>query len=372
MAAPTTEVVRTLDGARALAPEWRTLADDVFGSPFLQPAVALAWWEHLGRGELAIVTARDAGGRLMALAPLHERRLGPLTVARWLGFGLGAVGELLVRPGADDAAAAVWATAADGPRRVLHLVECRHGGAGIDALRRDAPWAVHAELRDACPVVDVRGHRDVASFLAEPGRRKLRQNLARYDRQAERDGRKVTVDVHETGEDVTAVLADLTRVHDRAEAHRPKLHFLAGEWRAFTVAALAAAAAEERLAVFVLRVDDEPVGFHVVLTAGRVAYAWLARADPAAADFAPGHLMLRAVVGWAAERGLDTVDLQLGDDAYKLRWSSSTYDTLGVVAAAPGRLAPTRAALAGLDGLYRARAAAGDRLGQRGRTRASV
>jgi CelD/BcsL family acetyltransferase involved in cellulose biosynthesis len=178
--------------------------------------------------------------------------------------------------------------------------------------------------------------------------------------------------VHTTPDALDGALADLTRVHDRAEAHRAKLHFLAGPFRPFTVAALAAAAAEGRAAAFVLRADGEPVGLHVVLTAGATAYAWLARADPAVAELAPGHLMLRAVVDWAIANGCDTVDLQLGDDPYKLRWSSSAYDTLGVVAAPPARLAAARSLLAGVDGVFRARAAAGRVAQRRGRARSSV
>lgn len=360
------EVLRTPEAAAALAPEWRALADEVDAGPFLQPAVALAWWRHLGRGELRLVTVRDAQGRLDAVAPLHERRVGPQPVVRWLGFGLGTVGELLVRPGAPEGtAAAVWGALAAPGRRALHLVETRHGGTGVDDLRRHDRWAVHAVLRDACPVVDLRGHRDAASFLAEPGRRKLRQNLARYDRQAERDGTPLAVEVHTTPEAVAGALADLTRVHDRAEAHRPRLHFLAAPYRDFTVAALDAAAREGRAAVVVLRAGGEPVGLHVVLRGGATAYAWLARADPAAAELGPGHVMLRAVVDWAAAAGCHTVDLQLGDDPYKLRWSSGTYDTIGVTAAAPGRLAPARAVLAGVDGAFRARAALTARVGQR-------
>jgi CelD/BcsL family acetyltransferase involved in cellulose biosynthesis len=65
--------------------------------------------------------------------------------------------------------------------------------------------------------------------------------------------------------------------------------------------------------------------------------------------------MIREVVRWAIEQRFESVDLQLGGDPYKLRWSSSTYDTVGVLAACPSRLAASRAYLAGVDRAFRLR-----------------
>lgn len=352
MSAYTVDEITTPEGMARLEPEWRALADAAPAGPFAIPALALAWWQHLGRGRPLVVTARDGGGKLVGLAPLHERRVAGADVVRWIGFGLGAVGEVVTAPAHDEVAAAIWEHLAGSKRRVLQLVEYRHGGHGLDTLRRSDAWQVSAELRDACPVVDARGHDSVTSFLAEAGRRKLRQNLARYDRQAERDGAALTVEVHTTAAAIDAALADLTLVHDKAEAAHPRLHFLAEPWRAFTVDALRRCAAEGRVAAFLVRLGDAPVGLHVVITAGDTAYAWLARYDPAASAYAPGHIMLRSVVQWAIEHGFPTIDLQLGDDPYKLRWSSSTYDTVGVLAAAPGRLRLARLQLEAVETAY--------------------
>ena len=302
MTAFTIDEVTTAAGLHTLADEWAALSDAAPAGPFGIPAVALAWWDHLGRGRPLVVTARDGAGGLVGLAPLHERRIAGLDVVRWLGFGLGAVGEVLTRPGVDDVSSAVWQHLSGSPRRVLQLVEYRHGGEGLAELRRSAAWQVSAELRDACPVVDGRGHADVASFLAEPGRRKLRQNLARYDRQAERDDVALTVEVHTTAEAIEGALADLTVIHDKAEAAHPRLHFLADPWRPFTVDALRRCAAEGRAAAFIVRLGGRPVGLHVVLTTGATAYAWLARSRPVGLGLRPRphHVARRRRLGHRA------------------------------------------------------------------------
>ena len=324
--------------------EWNALADEVVAGPNMLPGVVEAWWRHLGKGRLRVVVARDGAGRLVGLAPLHERVLVGRPVVRWVGHGMGAVGELLLRPAsAHEAAEAIWTHLADTDRVVLQLVEYRHGGGGLDELRRSDRWQVTAELRDYCPYIDIRGQASAAELLAERGRRKLRQNMARVDRAIVEERTALRVHVLTTPAEIDAVIDELSVVHDNAEQAQERLHFLRGARRDFTLDALRSTAADGRLLLVLLRQGERPVGFHVALVTGDTAFAWLARFDPVAAALAPGHVMLRELVDLATARGLDTVDLQLGDDPYKLRWSSGAYDTFGVLAAAPGRLATARA-----------------------------
>ncbi|WP_323792709.1 hypothetical protein, partial [Nocardioides sp.] len=106
----TCDLTVTLEAAEALAPEWDALADACEAGPFARPLFALTWWRTLGTGELRVVTVRQ-DGELVALAPLHRRRVGPLQVVRWLGHGLGTVAEALVRPDRPGADAALWGAA---------------------------------------------------------------------------------------------------------------------------------------------------------------------------------------------------------------------------------------------------------------------
>ena len=143
------EVLDDIERARPVVADWNDLGEELGASPFALPAFALAWWEHLGRGRLWIATVRDGSGRLVGLAPFHVRRLGGLDVVRWLGHGLGAVSELLVRPTKGDVAACIWSTLADRRRCAIHLIEYRHAGAGLAQLRRAEAWDVRAVLADS-------------------------------------------------------------------------------------------------------------------------------------------------------------------------------------------------------------------------------
>lgn len=345
--------VELLEGG-SVAREWDDLAWRASTMPFLMRPVVAAWWQHLGRGGLEIVTARTSAGDLVAVAPLHVRAVGPIELSRWAGHGLGVIGQPLVDPDLDEneAAAIVGALweAASAPRRILHLSDGVATRTASEAFRLSDQWVTTID-RDEVPIINLEGMGSAEDVLGLPRRRKLRKNIRRINRLAdERGGVEVRV-VRELAA-LDAVWPQLVTVHDAAERANPRVHLLAGDRGRFSGQVVRSLMAQGRAAVIVVTVDGVARGFHVVLRSGQIGIAWLARFDPAAADVSPGHLMLQEAVTWATGEGLDRLDLQLGDDDYKLRWATGSYDTATTVVADPswGQWAPRL--VEGLDRLH--------------------
>ena len=324
-----------------LAPAWDALADAAGAAAAAHAFWCLPWWRHLGRGRPTVAIVEDAGD-LIALAPLHERRLAGLPVSRFLGHGLGAVSELLVAPGRESSAARAWdAVLRCGGR--LELLEYRADAeAGLGALLA-GPWATRVAARNRCPFIALEGSLD--AYLS--GRRKkLRQTLRRAGERLAEEGLDHSLEVVTDAARLDAVLPQVQALHDRAEEAAPRGRALAGRLAPFTREALAAAAGLGRLRLFVGRLGDRPVSFDVAFATGGSLELWLGRFDPEFRRFAPGHLALREIVRCGFEEGFRRVDLGLGDDQYKRMWCDHGYDTLEVAAArTPRGLALTRAAL---------------------------
>ena len=338
------DVLDNLDDAHSIAVDWHELAASQACGPFSHPAFALPWWQHLGRGELVLVAARDNSGQLVGVAPLHERRMGSTRVLRWLGHGLGTTGELVVRAGKADVAGALWSAVAErGNNRVLELVEYRHGGQGLAELRGADNWSVHAELRGLCPTIALSEVESATDFLAVPERRGIRKKLAKMDRAIDDADSELSTRVcGRTADEIADTISAIEPVNRAAEDAYPRLDLLSGPYRPFLIDAFIAAAEHGSLAVLVLELDGEPIAFDVYLRSGAAASAWLGRYDPDAASWSPGHLLLRSGVEWAIAEEIETIDLQLGGDEYKMRWSTGSYDTLSVIGASGAR-ALTRA-----------------------------
>ncbi len=336
-------VVDYVAAAEALVPEWNALARACAATPFATPLLSLAWWRHLGQGGLRIVVVRDGEGTLVALAPLHERRVGPVRAVRWLGHGLGTVAEALAHPDHPAAAEPLWRTAAAGGR-VLDLIEAREGRPLPTAdtfPRRRAPRVVE---RDLCPVIDVRG--DSGVHLEGPENRRIRRTVTVARRRLEEAGKAFRVEVARDPLALATLWPAVHQVFDAAEAAQPRQHLLRGDWGAFHTAVVEDGVATGAAMVQVAFIDDDPVAFEIVLLTEGTMWSWVKRFEPVSAEFTPGHLLQCAGLDHAAAHGYATFDLLLGDGVHKQMWADRSYRTLGVESGPAPALAVLHAATA--------------------------
>ncbi len=343
------EVLTELSAVEAIGPEWNRLAEERSTQPFGLPGLALAWWRELGKGRLSVVTVRDGQGALVGVGPLFSRSRGRLTTVSFLGRGLGAIGQFLITPAKADIAGVMW-SALD-PNSVLDLVDYRHRGDGFESLRHHEQWLIHAGLSDECPVVDLTGVTSVEEFLAAPQRSGLRKKLAKAHRSLPEEG--LSMAVHTEPSDVENEWNALRPLYDRAEVANPRLHLGRPPLQAFFDSALRDLAVEGQVAITTLSIGGERAAFDVYVLSGSTAFAILGRFDPNLRDHSPGQLLTERGVQWAIDAGYTTIDLQLGGDLYKQRWSTASYDTLDVVAATTAhRLARGRATLGAVEAAY--------------------
>ena len=92
------ETLTTLEQLEALAPEWRALLQKTsLRTPSRSPLWQLTWWRHFGsrrtsacRHEMRVFVVRDAGGALVAVAPMtltHRPGFGPSLFRELQFFG---------------------------------------------------------------------------------------------------------------------------------------------------------------------------------------------------------------------------------------------------------------------------------------------
>ncbi len=329
------DVVKTTEEAERLADDWHELASKAAGiGPFGYPDVALNWWRALGKGHLHIVNARSADGQLVGLAPFFSRARGPVAVIGFLGTGVGAVGALLQQQGLKADVVGLLLEKALGDRRtVLDLYNFRYGAPGVNALRRNANLKTRAELQDECPVISLAGTASICEFLASPNRSGLRKKLAKADRSL--TDRDVEYRHATDPDEVMNNWYAIQPLYDRAETDAPRQHFGKGADSDFFEPMLRAMAERRQASITTLWIDGNPAAFDVFLWTSGGANAILGRFDPELAEFSPGQLLLRFGVQEAIEAGAIEIDLQLGDDLYKRRWATGTYDTLHVRSALP-------------------------------------
>jgi len=328
----TVQVLRSLPAVADINDAWATLADDCGALHFSQPFWCLAWWRHLGSGELHVAFI-ESDGKIVALAPLFRRRRLGVDTLRLLGSDLIGIGEVLVAPGHESAGEELWGSLLDEPRCVLELRNHRLGGTAVEALRRMATHGDHlwkAELGPSCPTIAVSGSWD--DYFQSRGKQ-LRYELRRAHRRAEQEDCVLTVKRATVWGDVEKLLPDVTAVFDAAERAKTKIHFFVGANRAFMTEMFRYATDESRFALFVVYLDHRPIATAFTLRSGATMYGGGLRFDPEFGRFSPGHLVCEARFEYAFEDGATLFDMGPGHFPYKLQWSTGAYDTVKISAA---------------------------------------
>ncbi|WP_149029447.1 GNAT family N-acetyltransferase [Corynebacterium halotolerans] len=293
-----------------------------------RPSYGLSWYRTLGRGDLAIA-AVYRGDRLVGLLPLHTRKRVWVTVHRWLGHGLGTIGEVLAE---DGAALDKLVTGVREAGILLELTHVPEDSPLLAALLDSGGWTVEYTVDDHCPVMDVpRGTTpgDLRSAKTLKRLRVLRSGAAK-------ELGTVGFTVLRTPEELRAHWPDMLRVtRVSEEADRENRLNLFGEGHAaFTERFLAREARRGHLCVIGLTVDSVWVAFDVMFRTGERAEAWFTAFDPAYGKLAPGHQLIEHSVRIHDELGITQIDQMIGRNPYKQAWQTSEY-AVGTVFAVP-------------------------------------
>jgi CelD/BcsL family acetyltransferase involved in cellulose biosynthesis len=315
-------------GVQRLAAEWDALADRTGATPFLRPGWVAAWARAFAPRRLEILAAsRD--GRLVGVLPV-VRGLGgarSATNAHSPHFEVLGDDPAVVRRLVDE-------LYAGRPRSVTlaYLDPAQEGCAAVLAGARAARYRVTARIMLRSPYVAVDGDHDAylrarrAGFLAD-----LRRRRRRLAEQGE-----VTFEASQGGTSSGAVLDELLALEATGwKAARGTAIASRASTQRFYADVTAWAAARGIVRLLVLRLDGRPLAALLGVQDDGVHYLLKGGFDLAYARYSPGQLVLAEAIGHAFADGLRRVELGGGADPYKLQWTYTVRDRVGVRAFAP-------------------------------------
>lgn len=322
--------------------EWHALAEDV-GTRFAsRPSYGLSWHRHLGRGPLRVATVhRDE--RLVALAPLHQRRRLGVRVLRLLGHGLGTVGEFLA---ADDEAMRELLSGLATTGGVLELTHLPESSPLLAAILADDSWTASFAIDDHCPVIDLpEGVR--ASDLRS---RSTLSRAASTRRKLAREGKELEIETVRTRREFDARWPDIvdTAALAQSDSGDERLNLCAPPHDAFTEEFLREEAANGHLLLWGGTFGGRWGSQFATLRTGSTAELWFTRFDPEHGRARPGHLLIESICDQHDEVGVTEVDLLIGRSGYKKDWQTSEY-RVGTLVATPAGNRTARTQMAAAD-----------------------
>jgi CelD/BcsL family acetyltransferase involved in cellulose biosynthesis len=331
----TVEVRNALDPLRE---EWEALADKTAASPFLRPGWFEAWWSAFGSGVPELVAVRR-NGELAAL--FAGRRHGSVFESATNEQTPEFDALALDRAAARELFGAVMAR---GARRVT--VRCiTRGRPGFEELK-DAAARAGYRVMDATvlrsPFIPLDGSFEQYS---EAMTTKFRSELRRLARRLGEHG-EVRFEAADGGERMPELLEDGFRLEASGwKLERGTAINSRPETRRFYTDVAAWAASQGLLRLVFLRLDGQPLAFGLHLQDSRSHYIVKGGYDPEFQRFAPGKLLMRAVVEHAFGQGLETLELLGGDESWKADWAQAVHERALVEAFAASPQGLTEAAL---------------------------
>jgi CelD/BcsL family acetyltransferase involved in cellulose biosynthesis len=332
------EWIATTEEFQRLGAEWMELFQRAAReNAFLSFEWMFTWWRHWGKGRrLAIVTARNTHGRLVALAPFYvERSFRAGLGARRLSFLADThVGSdhlnILTEPGCEEAAV---------EEIVRTLLRHRSGWDYIELSdAEDAPLFARLCARleragmIACTTAASVCHHiplptSFEEYLAGLSTN-MRCNFRRHLRAIQREGQTEFVAVASPAE-LERYFPDLLRLHRmRSEQRGRESAFLKSGLPAFHLDAAKALAARGWARLFLLRVSGETVAALYGFSVGKTFQFYQCGMHTGWLRNGVGQLVTGNSIREAIRTGHGDFDFLRGDEPYKSQWAKQSRKTV--------------------------------------------
>jgi CelD/BcsL family acetyltransferase involved in cellulose biosynthesis len=322
---------------------------------FLSFEWMFTWWRHWGKNRrLAIVTVRDAQGRLIGLAPFYIARTGPAGVGRRLSFladthvGSDYLG-VLAMPGCEEAVVEGIVSALCSHRREWDYIELRDAEdsplfATLCARLEAMGMMARKTAASVCRYIRLPASFD--QYLAGIGI-SLRSNFRRRWRVLQRMGPAEFVALSEVS-DLERHFPELISLHGmRFEQRDQNSAFLRPGVPEFHAKALQALAARGWARLYLLRAGGQTVAALYGFSVGRTFQFYQCGTHPGWLHLGVGQLMVGHSIQEAIRTGHQDFDFLRGDESYKVYWAEQSRQTVTVRFF--DRRTASRAARAALD-----------------------
>jgi CelD/BcsL family acetyltransferase involved in cellulose biosynthesis len=293
--------------------DWDRLAEGA-GHPFATWEWVTSWWRWFGAGRpLYTFACRGPGGETLAILPMYVASTRPVRIARFLGYG-DLYSPLCLPEHRELAAGALLQTLRRGHGGCRMVVaEKLPGGEGWDRMLGGTLVASHPE-----PILSI-GGLGWEEFLASRSR-SFRSSVRQQERRLERDHELS----YRLADDPARLQDDLTtlfRLHGQRWGEQTTGVFDGDRGRMHRE--MAPEALERGwLRLWLLELDGEPVAAQYGWRFADREWFLQGGRDPRFAKQEVGKALLAHVIRTAFEDGLEEFRFLVGDEPYKLRWTT--------------------------------------------------
>jgi CelD/BcsL family acetyltransferase involved in cellulose biosynthesis len=321
------ETYTDLGGFDALAGAWNDLLKrSTFDTLFLTWEWQRTWWEHLGEGDLLLITLHDDQGHLIGIAPLYrtvsargERKLnivGCVDVSDYLDIIVAQGREKEVYSALlnylDSAEVARWDAA-----ELCNVPEISPAHQALAEMAVERGYEFRTLIEDVCPVIDLPATWDgYLASLDKKQRHEIRRKMRRIEREADVHWYIVGQD-RNLSEEIEAFI----ELHQKSSADKDD--FMDEQMKGFFRAVAHVLQSSGWLQLAFIEVDGKQAASMLNFDYEDAILVYNSGYDPQRhAHLSPGIVLLAYCIQHAIELGRARFDFLRGDEPYKYRFGA--------------------------------------------------
>jgi CelD/BcsL family acetyltransferase involved in cellulose biosynthesis len=325
------ETIRSLPELLALEKEWNELlAMSASHVPFLRHEYLTAWWQGLGggewkHGELFVVTARQADGKLVGIAPLFttDNRQGEPALMLLGSIEISDYLDVIARsenlPAFLEALLEHLASETIPNAHLLDLYNLLEGSPTIPALQTAAEklgWSSTLEPLQHCPYISLPG--DWEKYICSIDK-KQRHEIRRKIRRVNEYYLSHRWYLLEDGDKLDQEMEDFFKLM----AYEPtKAKFLTPEMKSQMLAIARAGYKAGWLQLAFIEVNGEKAAGYLNFDYLNHIWVYNSGLDYHYNDLSLGWVLLAYLLEWANEHQRECFDFMRGDEQYKYRFGA--------------------------------------------------
>jgi CelD/BcsL family acetyltransferase involved in cellulose biosynthesis len=311
----------------ALSSEWDELLERVVNAPFfMRYLYQRTWWQHLGEGDLALITVRNDEEQLVGLVPLYDQTgqreltlLGHVEVSDYL--------DLLIDPAHLEATYnAILDCLNDMKWDKIYLCSLPHNSithTKFAEFVQQRGWRVVVSQQDVCPVISLADSWDgYLATIDKKQRHEIRRKIGKINREA-----SPVQYVVDSEDGLMEAMNDFIDLHQKSAPH--KEDFWRDELIQFFRSLAQNIAKQGWLKLYFLELDGIRVASMLCFDYDNQFLLYNSGYDPAYSNLSVGNVLTSYTIQAAIELGRTRYDFLRGDEIYKFRFgavSEPVYD----------------------------------------------
>lgn len=318
------DIIRTIEGFKALEPEWHTLFTNIGRGPHIFQSYNWIWhWtRHCLKPsqKLLILTAR-IDSELVVIAPLLMEKKAGIKIIKWVGEPVSQYGDILIK---EHANALHWLKEGfnflcDTVKPDLFYLRKTRFDSALTPLLENYEATILEEY--AAPYIESLGATNFTEFNKRYSQRS-RKSKRRHRRKLEEKG-TLKFEIHTAGPEAKRAAAHAIRLkRDWLKAmNRVSPAFQSKAIDNFFTDICEKNGRPAGLVVSELTLDGRPVAIEIGIRQGNYYGAHLGAYDPAFRAHSPGSLQMQDTIAALIEDGVEVIDLFAPKDNYKSEWT---------------------------------------------------